>query len=86
LSQASYCIGSGDSWTCPTCDSSVILEAVVEALGGRALIGYDGYSASLFVAYRGSEDLLNWIDNVQFFKTAPYSDLPDVEVLGTQDG
>ena len=79
--QASYCIGSlDDGWACPTCDSGVQLEAVVEAKGGRALVGFDGTTNNLFVAYRGSEDIQNWIQNIKFFKVSPYPDTPSVEV------
>jgi predicted lipase len=81
LSQASYCISSAsDSWSCSTCDSGISLEAVVENNGARALVGYDSKQDVLFVAYRGSSDIQNWIDNIQFAHTSPYSDLPDVSV------
>eukprot|EP00613_Pedinella_sp_CCMP2098_P045947 CAMPEP_0171838434 /NCGR_PEP_ID=MMETSP0992-20121227/12760_1 /TAXON_ID=483369 /ORGANISM="non described non described, Strain CCMP2098" /LENGTH=288 /DNA_ID=CAMNT_0012454815 /DNA_START=14 /DNA_END=881 /DNA_ORIENTATION=+ len=79
-SQASYCVGIGDAWTCPTCNSDIILTDVLEQGGGRAIVGYDNSIASVFVAYRGSENIKNWIDNVKFLKTSPYADLPDVAV------
>ena len=50
--EASYCISSTSSsaWTCPTCDSGVTVEAVVENNGGRALVGFDSGQSALFVA------------------------------------
>lgn len=80
LAQASYCIAPGANWTCPTCNSNIDLTSVIESKGGRALVGFDAGANNLFVAYRGSENIQNWIDNVKFFKTSPYPDMPDVEV------
>ena len=63
LCQAAYCVSTID-WTCTTCDSGVILEAVVSNKGARALVGMDTTTKNLFVAYRGSENIQNWINNV----------------------
>jgi hypothetical protein len=73
-------VGDVNTWSCATCNDWISLEAVIEEGGGRALVGYDSSADALFVAYRGSEDIQNWIDNVKFFKTAPYPDMPEVEV------
>jgi hypothetical protein len=80
LCQASYCINSTSSWDCATCDSDIDLEAVIDNNGARALVGYDSDQDALFVAYRGSSNIQNWIDNAKFILTAPYSDLPSVKV------
>lgn len=80
LCEAAYCVNSTNHWSCSTCDSNIVLSAVIEVNGARALVGYDGNYNALFVAYRGSSDIQNWIDNVRFLKTAPYSDMPDVKV------
>jgi predicted lipase len=75
LSQASYSgISDLDSWTCKTCDQNVELDYVVEECGVRALQGYDSYSDSLFIAFRGSVNIQNWIDNIQISKITPYND------------
>jgi hypothetical protein len=37
---------------------------VVSNKGARALVGMDTTTKNLFVAYRGSENIQNWIDNV----------------------
>jgi predicted lipase len=73
-------VNNTNTWSCSTCDSGVVLKAVIDSSGARALVGYDSGYGALFVAYRGSENVQNWIDNVKFFKTAPYPDMPEVEV------
>jgi hypothetical protein len=83
LCQASYCIDSIDAaWDCSACDSGIELEAVVynKWSGGRALVGYDSKQDALFVAYRGSSDIQNWIDNAEFKLISPYTDLSGVKV------
>ena len=81
LCQASYCLDTV-SWNCKTCDPGITLEAVIEdkGTGGRALVGYNGNTKRLFVAYRGSSNIPNWIENVKFVLTTPYLDMPSVKV------
>jgi hypothetical protein len=74
IAQSSYVVSSVDQWNCITCDQSVKLEYVVEENGARALQGYDGYTNSIFVAFRGSSNLQNWLDNIQISKISPYND------------
>ena len=75
LAQASYSdISDLDSWSCKTCDKDVKLEHVVEENGVRALQGYDSYSNTLFIVFRGSVNIQNWIDNIQISKISPYND------------
>lgn len=74
LAQSSYLVSSVDQWNCITCDSSVKLEYVVEENGARAIQGYDSYTNSIFVAFRGSSNIQNWIDNIQISKISPYND------------
>ena len=74
LAQSTYCVSSPDQWKCITCDSSIKLDYVVEDNGVRALQGYDSNTQSLFIAFRGSVNIQNWIDNIQISKINPYSD------------
>lgn len=78
LAQASYCVGTDLAWSCPTCNSGITLTTVVEdrVCGGRALVGYDAEDDTIFVSYRGSEDLMNWIDNIKVLLTYPYDENP----------
>lgn len=72
LSQASYCVSN--TWDCATCDNSNILESTVESHGERVLLGYNKNLNSMFVSFRGSTNIQNWIDNIQFSKVYPYND------------
>jgi len=42
--------------------------------GARALQGYDSHTKSIFVAFRGSSNIQNWLDNIQISKISPYND------------
>ena len=82
LTQATYCLDTANknTWTCPTCDKGMKVISVVEEMGGRALVGYNPDYNAIFVSYRGSEDFMNWVDNVQITQTFPYMDMPEVGV------
>jgi hypothetical protein len=71
VSQASYCDQVHD-WTCSTCDNDATLTNVIENNGERAIVGAYTTNDFLFVAFRGSTNIENWIDNVQFSFTCPY--------------
>ena len=67
LAQAAYCDGvSPTQWNCRVCDNPVVLEKMIEHNGGKALVGYHSTYDALFVSFRGSENIENWIDNIQF--------------------
>ncbi len=75
LSQATYCNDSViTNWSCRTCDSNVVLTNIIMNHGERALVGLYPKDKILFVAFRGSTNIQNWIDNVQFSKTCPYEE------------
>jgi hypothetical protein len=82
LAQSAYCmdLNADDPWTCATCDDDSVLEHIVDAGGGRALVGYNKPHDALFVSYRGSTDLINWLDNVQFRLVYPYDTMPEIGV------
>ena len=71
LSQASYCVNDY-VWNCKTCDNDNKLEYIIENNGAKALVGYNNELSNIFVAFRGSENILNWIDNIQVRKINPY--------------
>ena len=68
ISQATYCNNSID-WSCKTCDDDAYLLDDIENHGERALLGIYPRDKLLFVAFRGSSNIQNWIDNIQFSKT-----------------
>ena len=63
LSQASYCTNSYD-WSCYTCNDDLKLLETFENHGEKAIINRK--DNTLFVSFRGSTNIQNWIDNVQF--------------------
>ena len=71
LSQAAYCVT--DKWDCLTCNSNIELEYIIENSGSKAIQGYDYYSNSIFIAFRGSSNIHNWIENIQIMKISPYN-------------
>lgn len=72
ISQSSYCVGPTIDWTCNTCNNNVVLDYIVENKGSRAIMGYDKLTKTLFVAFRGSSNIQNWINNLQVSKISPY--------------
>lgn len=71
VSQASYC-DNITSWDCQTCDTDAILHKMVEYDGERSILGVYPEHDVIFVAFRGSTNIQNWIDNVQFALTCPF--------------
>ena len=63
LSQATYCNDSViTNWSCKTCDSNVVLTNIIMNHGEKALVGLYPKDKILFVAFRGSTNIQNWID------------------------
>ena len=85
LAQASYCNDvTPTQWNCKVCDNPVILEKIIANNGGKALVGYHSTYDALFVSFRGSENIENWIDNIQFELLYPYED--DLSNVGIETG
>ena len=74
LSQAAYCMTHNSNWDCITCDSSNKLDFVLEEHNELVIQGYNSDTDSLFVSFRGSVNIPNWIDNIQISKMTPYDD------------
>jgi hypothetical protein len=73
LSQTAYCENNViDTWTCATCDEDATVLNIIENEGEKALVGVYSNTGRLFVSFRGSTNIQNWIDNVQFSLTCPY--------------
>ena len=72
LSQSAYCMTHNSNWDCITCDSSNKLAFVLEEHNELVIQGYNSETDSLFVSFRGSVNIPNWIDNIQISKIAPY--------------
>ena len=86
LANAAYCSQSAlESWSCgDNCAAGVAASAVVfvaeSLLSLQGYVAFDATSGTVVVAFRGTEDVENWIENIDFIKTSPYSDFPTAEV------
>jgi predicted lipase len=83
LSQASYCVDNKNIWDCTTCTDDNILYNVIENHSERVLVGYNNKYNSIFISFRGSSNILNWIDNIQISKIYPY---PEFQNIGVEKG
>ena len=80
ISQASYCVESSKYWECATCAKSIEIINVVENGGIRVLNGIDVENNKIIISFRGSSNIHNWLDNIQFGHIYPYKNYPEVSV------
>ena len=73
LIQASYCVHDYN-WDCETCSEENQLNYIIDEHGEIALMGFNKEYNNIFIAFRGSENILNWVDNIQVRKISPYHD------------
>lgn len=68
---------------CPTTkiinDNSEI-NAVVHKDGEEAIVGFDKKYNSIFVGFKGSTNIINWLNNIRIVKTNPYDQYPEAAV------
>ena len=74
ISQAAYCMTPTSLWNCDTCDVGNTYDDILVERGEQVIFGYNGEYDSVFVSFRGSENIQNWIANIQVSKTTPYQD------------
>ena len=74
LSQSAYCMSNTNIWDCATCSSDNILEGKIENKGELVIVGYNKPTNSVFISFRGSSNIQNWISNIQIVFTHPYED------------
>jgi len=80
LSQSAYCLNTTSNWDCSTCDGINTLYSVIENKGSQAIVGYNEPNDAIFVAFRGSENIQNWINNIRISKVNPYPEFADISV------
>ena len=73
LSQATYCVDK--KWDCLTCDKNKNITKIILHSGEKIIIGEDIENDYGFVAFRGSSNIQNWIDNIQFEKTCIHKNI-----------
>ena len=74
ISQAAYCINESNDWTCATCNQQYIYETRLEHQGEQIIFGLIPDYNALFIGFRGSSNIQNWIDNIQCRQITPYDD------------
>ena len=79
ISQATYCLPFLKTYDCYTCDQFSIYESTSLINGEFSVFGYNMLYDSVFVGFRGSSNLENWLSSVRFLKVYPYSDNIGIE-------
>ena len=72
ISQATYCMTQTSMWDCITCDTTNSYDNILIQNGEQVIFGYNEEYESIFVSFRGSENIQNWIANIQVSQTTPY--------------
>lgn len=80
ISQAAYCMNPFSEWDCKTCDANNIYENLITKNGMQVILGYNQEYGAIFIGYRGSENIQNWISNLQVSKIFPYSNNGDENI------
>eukprot|EP00735_Rhodelphis_limneticus_P003492 TRINITY_DN1496_c0_g1::TRINITY_DN1496_c0_g1_i1::g.27097::m.27097 TRINITY_DN1496_c0_g1::TRINITY_DN1496_c0_g1_i1::g.27097 ORF type:complete len:315 (+),score=67.82,sp/O59952/LIP_THELA/35.69/6e-33,Lipase_3/PF01764.20/4.2e-32,DUF2974/PF11187.3/8.5e-08,PGAP1/PF07819.8/0.00024,Thioesterase/PF00975.15/0.0025,Abhydrolase_1/PF00561.15/0.0041,Abhydrolase_6/PF12697.2/0.0042,Abhydrolase_5/PF12695.2/0.0088,zf-RanBP/PF00641.13/0.043 TRINITY_DN1496_c0_g1_i1:97-945(+) len=83
-SGASYCLGLDNKWDCGKhCEFNNFSLRTVLYDAGHDTFGYVGTDLNtghVIIAFRGSQSLRNWIDNLKLSKAVPYDEVPDAMV------
>jgi hypothetical protein len=85
VTSVSYCQERHvQNWTCGPCALVQRLEAVKIVKDPKdnfqGLVGYSTQYNAILIAFRGSMDMMNWIDNITFIKKRAYAEYPTVKV------
>jgi len=72
LSNVAYCSDSEiQGWNCKNCRASGIILTNISTLsnkGCRAFVGYEKKDNAIYVSFMGSQNIQDWIDNLDFIK------------------
>ena len=74
ISQSAYCMSKLDDWVCATCTDTNIYETKIIEDSELVIMGYNKIYDSIFVGFRGSSNIQNWLDNLQVSHISPYDD------------
>lgn len=79
LSQAVYC-NNTNNWKCETCTKDNKNLYIYDENSMKFIAGYNKYYNSTYIAIRGTENIMNWMDDIRCTFSYPYSDYPYVAV------
>ncbi|TYZ60198.1 hypothetical protein PybrP1_003520 [[Pythium] brassicae (nom. inval.)] len=85
VTSVAYCQAAHiHDWSCQPCGLVPRLERVQIVMDKKdsfqGLVGYSAADNAVVVAFRGSMDVTNWIDNMTFIKKRAYAAYPSVKV------
>ena len=61
ISQSAYCLSKTDLWDCATCSPENNYETKVDKNSELLIFGYNNDYKCMFVGFRGSSNIKNWI-------------------------
>lgn len=82
ISQSAYCMSKLDVWSCATCMNTNIYESKIIEESELVITGYNTEYNNIFVGFRGSSNIQNWLDNLQVSHISPYDD----ELISVEKG
>lgn len=73
ISQSAYCMSKLNQWTCATCMNNNLYETKLIEEDELVVIGYNNQYDAIFVGFRGSSNIQNWLDNLKVDFIKPYN-------------
>ena len=81
LTQVAYCVDTATTRHADLPEASMAIAVIEEkSSGGKAVVGHDATDGTVFVAYRGSESLQNFVKDFQGATVSPYPAHRDVSI------
>ena len=74
ISQAAYCMSDLEYWSCYTCSNNFLYETKLNKNSELVIFGYDETYNSIFIGFRGSSNIQNWISDIKIMLIHPYAD------------
>jgi len=75
ISQSTYCLDTTSNWECATCSSHNKYYSLIQKDSEQVILGYNTDYDIIFVSFRGSINIQNWIDNIHVSQIQPYDDI-----------
>lgn len=76
ISQSTYCLNEESkykNWECITCTKNNIYIDLLSQYNELVVFGYNTDYKQIFISFRGSTNIPNWINNIKFTQIQPYN-------------
>ena len=76
ISQSTYCLNEeskNNNWECMTCNENNIYIDLLSQYNELVVFGYNIDYEQIFISFRGSTNIPNWINNIKFTQIQPYN-------------